>query len=44
MSDGRKGTVDMHRIVKAHLDSFVKSWALEAECEANQFESSLIMR
>ncbi|MCL5061227.1 MAG: AIPR family protein [Candidatus Thermoplasmatota archaeon] len=28
----------MHRIVKAHLDSFVKSFGLEAEDEANQFE------
>ena len=28
----------MHRIVKAHLDSFVKSFGLEAEEEAKQFE------
>ncbi|MCB5196027.1 AIPR family protein [Deefgea salmonis] len=28
----------MHRIVKAHLQSFVKSFALEAENEASQFE------
>lgn len=28
----------MHRIVQAHLSSFVKSWALEAEDEARQFE------
>jgi hypothetical protein len=28
----------MHRIVKAHLDSYVKSWGLEAENEASQFE------
>lgn len=28
----------MHRIVKAHLDSFVKSFGLEADNEASQFE------
>lgn len=28
----------MHRIIKAHLDSFVNSWSLEAEDEASQFE------
>jgi hypothetical protein len=28
----------MHRIVKAHLDSFVRSWSLDAEDEASQFE------
>lgn len=28
----------MHRIVQAHLGSFVKSWGLEAEDEARQFE------
>lgn len=28
----------MHRIVKAHLDSFVKSYGLEADDEASQFE------
>jgi hypothetical protein len=28
----------MHRIVKAHLDSFVKSRGLEAEDESVQFE------
>jgi hypothetical protein len=28
----------MHRIIKAHLDSFVPSHALEAEDEASQFE------
>jgi hypothetical protein len=28
----------MHRIVKAHLDSYVKSYGLEAEDEASQFE------
>jgi len=28
----------MHRIVKAHLDSFVKSFSLQAEDEASQFE------
>ena len=28
----------MHRIVKAHLESFVKSFGLEAEDEAVQFE------
>ncbi len=28
----------MHRIVKAHLDSFVKSFGLEADNEATQFE------
>jgi hypothetical protein len=28
----------MHRIIKAHLDSFVTSHALEAEDEASQFE------
>lgn len=28
----------MHRIVKAHLDSFVRSQALDAETEAAQFE------
>ena len=28
----------MHRIVKAHLESFVKSFALEADEEAVQFE------
>lgn len=28
----------MHRIVKAHLDSFVKSFGLEAEHESTQFE------
>jgi hypothetical protein len=28
----------MHRIVKAHLESFVKSFALEADDEATQFE------
>ncbi|MGA8402995.1 MAG: AIPR family protein, partial [Stellaceae bacterium] len=30
--------VAMHRIVKAHLDSFVKSWGLEAEDQVGQFE------
>jgi hypothetical protein len=30
--------ITMHRIIKAHLDSFVKSWSLEAEDEATQFE------
>ncbi len=28
----------MHRIIKAHLESFVKSFALDAEDEASQFE------
>jgi hypothetical protein len=28
----------MHRIIKAHLDGFVKSYALDAEDEASQFE------
>lgn len=28
----------MHRIVKAHLDSFVRSFGLEADDEASQFE------
>jgi hypothetical protein len=28
----------MHRIVKAHLDSFIKSFGLEAEDESKQFE------
>jgi hypothetical protein len=28
----------MHRIVKAHLDSFVKSFGLEADDEATRFE------
>ncbi len=28
----------MHRIVKAHLESFVKSFALEADEESTQFE------
>jgi hypothetical protein len=28
----------MHRIVKAHLDSFAKSWGLEADDEQTQFE------
>ncbi len=32
------GHVIMHRIIKAHLDGFVKSHALEAEDEASQFE------
>jgi hypothetical protein len=27
----------MHRIIKAHLDGFVKSYALDAEHEASQF-------
>jgi hypothetical protein len=30
--------IAMHRIIKAHLDSFVRSWSLEAEDEATQFE------
>jgi hypothetical protein len=30
--------VIMHRIIKAHLDGFVKSYALEAEDEASQSE------
>ena len=29
---------EMHRIVRSHLDSFVRSWSLEAEDEATQFE------
>ncbi len=33
--EGRK---DVHRIVKAHLDSYVRSQGLEAEDEASQFE------
>ena len=28
----------MHRIIKSHLESYVKSWGLEAEDEASQFE------
>ena len=28
----------MHRIVKAHLQSFVKSFSLEANDESSQFE------
>jgi hypothetical protein len=31
-------TTDMHRIVKAHLDSFVKSHGLDANSESSQFE------
>jgi hypothetical protein len=30
--------VSLHRIIKAHLDSFVRSQGLEAEDEASQFE------
>jgi hypothetical protein len=28
----------MHRIIKAHLDSFIRSYGLEAENESIQFE------
>ena len=32
----------MHRIIKAHLDSFVKNFGLDAEDEAHQFEKFCI--